>query len=86
MPPAVYLALLLSFLPAVILAEPLHLPLARRAPSQLNLGDLANNLRIKYGYQPVIPRSSRRAAVAGIGVKVQVGIVIVWFYIDSSQE
>lgn len=86
MPPATYLVLVLLFSPAVILAEPFHVPLSRRHSLKVeNLANAANNLRIKYGYQTPTPQR-RAAAAAGIGLLDQVDIVIVLFYINSSQE
>lgn len=89
-PPAVYLALVLLFFSTVILAEPLHVPVSRRRHiEKRNWNQEANRLRRRYGYltgpSPQSFRSNKRA-VAGIPILDQVNIVIVLFYINSSQE
>jgi hypothetical protein len=81
MAPAVHLALALLFFPALILSEPLHVPLTRRRQTKLiNWTDEANRLRIRYGYPTATSHSRRsnRRAVAGIPVFDQVDIVIVF--------
>lgn len=91
MAPTVFLVLLFLFLPNVILAESLHIPVARRRniyPKDSEYwARIADGLRIRYGYAPSPPihRSNRRA-VGEIGVLDQVDIDIVLFYINSSQE
>lgn len=81
MPPAVYFALLLLFSPTVILAEPVHVPLTRRLPSpgsERPWHDIANNLRSKYGYQTVSPRTRRssKRTVGGVAMIDQVDLQV----------
>jgi hypothetical protein len=88
MQPAAYLALVLLFFPTVILAEPIHVPITRRHPTPRNSagwGRVANNVRSKYGIPTQTPLSIRRA-VGAIAMDDQVDIVIVLFYINSSQD
>ena len=83
MAPAVYFALVLLFFPTVILAEPLHIAVARRRPATRNWNQEANKLRKRYGYATIPSkshRSNRRGTVADIPVLDQVDIVIILFF------
>jgi hypothetical protein len=89
MAPAVYLALVLLFSPNVIFAEPVHFPLIRRQPEGgFDLRIAANNLRVKYGHRALTLQNSRseRRASNGIPIYVQVGIVIILFYISTHRR
>lgn len=86
MAPAIYFALILLFIPTVIIAEPVHMPIARRRPIKSRDWNLeANRLRKRYGYPSINSRLAGRGAVSGIPVLDQVHIVNVMFYIISSQ-
>jgi hypothetical protein len=68
MAPAVHLALALLIIPTVILADPLHIPIAHRQIKSRDWNDEANKLRKRYGYSSVVrPRRNRRE-VSGISV------------------
>jgi cathepsin D len=69
MAPAIYFALVLLFIPTVILAEPVHIPIARRRPiKSRDWNQEANNLRKRYGYPTSLSPFSSRRAVSGIPV------------------
>ena len=85
-----YLALALLFLPSIILADPLHIPLSRRHQQSRDYNAIAERMRTKYSrslnsYQH---RSNRRATVNGISIFDQVNqlSLLPSFYINSLQE
>ena len=85
MAPAIRLALTLLLFPALILSEPLHVPLSRRRQTKvMNWAHEANNLRHKYGY--LIPPSqiyrSNRRATADIPMLDQVHIFLCYFVLN----
>jgi hypothetical protein len=88
MAPAIYFALVLLFVPTVILAEPVHIPIARRRPvKSKNWNREANSIRKRYGYSTTIAPLSGRQAAAQIPVLDQVHIFFIdMIYIISSQH
>jgi hypothetical protein len=87
MTPAIYLALVLLFIPNVILAEPLHIPVARRRQiKSRDWNQEANKLRKRYGYPIARSPFPSRRTVNEVPVLDQVDIVIVLFYTNSSQD
>ena len=84
MAPAIRLALALLLFPALILSEPLHVPLSRRRQTKLmNWAHEANKLRHKYGYLiPLAPSQiyvSNRRATADIPMLDLVHIFLCYF-------
>ena len=90
MAPAIRLALALLLVPALILSEPLHVPLSRRRRTHsMNWVHEANRMRLKYGYS--IPtsqshRSNRRATADNIPIFDEVHIFIYLFCFKSTHH
>ena len=89
MAPAIRLALALLLLPALILSEPLHVPLSRRRQTKAmtrNWAHEANKLRQKYGYAIIHSqtyRSNRRAtADSDIPIFDQVHIFLCYYVLN----
>lgn len=71
MAPLLPLYLFLLSILCAALADPVHLPLSRRARPNRTIADIiaaANNVRARYGYASPHSRASKRAGVANVQI------------------
>ena len=71
MAPLLPLYLFLLSILCAVLADPIHVPLFKRAKTNRTIKDIidaANSVRVKYGYASTHPHASKRASVANMQI------------------